>query len=705
MRQLPFTSPFPLAYPFSLAFSFSSASCFPLALLFFLALNTQAQFNPEEIEIMRDEWGVPHIYAPTDAQVAYGLAWAHAEDDFKTIQQTLLAAKQMLGRYIGKEGAPIDYVVGLLRCEDIVREQWDKIDPAFMKLVEGYAAGANAYARHHKKEVLVKKAFPVTPTDIFKAYVLQLAVQDGADNLIRRLFAGQVDTVDFDAGGSNAFAMNRQKTDGEHVFLAVNSHQPLEGPAAWYEAHLVSDEGWNMMGGLFPGGPVVFHGTNEHLGWAHTVNYFDKRDVFQLEMHPQSEETYRIDDQWHQLEKRRIKLKVKIFLGLKIGVKRDAFYSQYGPVVKNDKGYFAFNMGVFDEIRAIEQWYKMNKTTNLDEFKEVLSMTAIPSFNIIYADKYNNLFYVGNGHIPQRHPDYNWWGTLPGNTSQTLPTEYHPFEDLPMITNPSSGYIFNTNNSTFNATAAGDNNRIEDYDPTMGYREFENNRSRRFMELMEKYDRLSWQDFLDIKYDAQLPDSLMYAINLNPVFELDPTLAGDAADVLEIVQRWDRQAKEDRIGPAHLLILYAALRDMPGPIDFEAVTSEQFVAGLQQVKSHLRQHFGKIDVTLGEFQQLVRGSKVLPVWGIPDVLTAMHSTDRGEGKVRVRAGESYIMLVRYPENGLPIIEATNVYGASNKPDSPHYDDQMEMFVSQERRRMTLDIEEVRKTAARIYSPR
>lgn len=468
----------------------------------------KGQFNPSEIEIIRDEWGVPHIYASTDAQVSYGLAWAHAEDDFETIQEVLLAAKQMMGRYQGPDGAPIDYVVGLLRCEDIVNEHLDEVDSAFIKIAKGYIAGLNAYAKSHKDEVLVKKAFPVTLTDIFKAYVLQLAVQDGADNLIRNLFDGNIDTVDFETKGSNAFAISRKKTTSDEVFLAVNSHQPLEGPAAWYEAHLVSDEGWNMLGGLFPGGPVIFHGTNEHLGWAHTVNYFDKRDVFQLEMHPEDENLYRVDDEWMELEKRKIKLKVKVFLGIKIGVKRDAYYSVYGPVVKNDKGFFAFHMAVFDEIRAIEQWYKMNKATNLSEFKNALSMTAIPSFNIVYADKYDSLFYVGNGKVPLRNPKYDWSSTIPGNTSETIPQGYHPFIDLPQLTNPSSGYLFNTNNGAFNATAPADNLNVSDYDSTMGYRAFDNNRSYRFMELIDQHDQLSWSDFLDIKYDATLPDSL-----------------------------------------------------------------------------------------------------------------------------------------------------------------------------------------------------
>lgn len=671
-----------------------------IACLISVVLSGYGQYRPEEIEIIRDQWGVPHIHAPTDPQVAYGLAWAHAEDDFVTIQQTLLAAKQMLGRHLGKEGAPIDYVVGLLRCEAIVKNGWEKVDPKFMQLVDGYVAGINAYAAKHKKEVLVKKAFPVSRLDVFKAYVLQLAVQDGADQLIRNLFDGTIDTVKSFTKGSNAFAISRRKTTTGETFLAINSHQPLEGPAAWYEAHLISDEGWNILGGLFPGGPVIFHGTNANLGWAHTVNYFDKRDVFQLEMHPDKEDHYRVEDTWLKLEKSSIRLKVKIAPGINIGVERDAYHSIYGPTVKNEKGVFSFHMAVFDEIRAIEQWYKMNKATNLSEFKSALEMVAIPSFNIVYADRWDSLFYVGNGKIPLRDPAYNWRSTLPGNTKSTLTKAYHPFEDLPQITNPESGYLFNTNNSAFNASAASDNLSFSAFDPTMGYRQFENNRSLRFMELIDSYGRLSWEDFLAIKYDGTLPDSLVYRINLNPLFRLDPSKAGKGKEVLAIIQQWDKSARADAVGPAHLKLIYNHLASLRK----STISEDDYYEAASWVYDYLMTHFNTVNVRLGEYQKLVRGTKELPLGGIPDVITAMYSKPLRDGMVQGRSGESYIMLVRYPKDGLPIIETVNVYGASNRPESAHYDDQMELFTSLQRKSMTLDLEKVREAAARIYHP-
>lgn len=658
--------------------------------------------NPEQIEIIRDEWGVPHIYAPTDAGVAYGLAWAHAEDDFKTIQLTMLGAKKMLGKHLGKSGATVDYVVGLLRCEEIVQANISSVSPEFMKIVKGYAAGLNAYAANHPDELFLKKAFPVTVTDIFKAYVLQLAVMDGADRVIKNLFENKIPNTTQTGRGSNAIAISRERTTDEFAYLAVNSHQPLEGPAAWYEAHLVSDEGWNALGGLFPGGPVIFHGTNEYLGWAHTVNYPDKIDVFELEMHPTEENLYRVDDEWLTLEENKVKLKVKVLLGLKLSVSKKAYNSIYGPVVKNDRGVFAFKMGVFDEIRAIEQWYEMNKATNLEEFKAALSTIRIPSFNMVYTDRESNIFYVSNGILPNRNPNYDWSTTLPGNTLATKSTGYHVFKDLPQITNPESGYLFNMNNAPFHASGADDNLDVEDFDPTMGFEIRENNRSTRMKELMEKYpDKISWEDFKQIKYDAQLPDSLVYQINVNPLFRMAESDSENANRVLRVLQQWDKKALTEKTGPAHLLLTY----DYLSKNELLEPTRKDFISALSYAYDHLVEHFGKVNVTLGEYQKLVRGDKELPLGGIPDVITAMYADPYIDGKVKGRTGESYIMMIRYPEDGLPIIETINVYGASNKLDSPHYADQMELFVNRKLKPMTLDIEEVRKTAERIYHPK
>lgn len=661
---------------------------------------------PDSIKIARDAYGVPHIFAKTDPEVAYGLAWANAEDDFATMQFTLLAGKGGVGRLKGKQGATVDYIVQLLRCREIVDEKFSTLSPDYVALLEGYVSGINAYAARHPKEVLVRGTFPTNIRESLTSMVFSTSIISGVDKVLASILSGKVATLkQFESGGSNAIAIHSSRTTDGQTYLAINSHQPLEGPVAWYEAHLCSEQGWNTLGGLFPGGPVVFLGTNENLGWAHTVNYQDKVDLYQLEINPKNPYQYRFDGQWETVEARKVKLKVKIGI-FNVPVKKEVLWSKYGATLRNKQGTFSLRFGANQDIRAVEQWYRMNKARNFSEFYKAMEMTAIPGFNTVYADRNDTIFYVSNGKIPLRQPGYTWSGTLPGNTTSTLWTQFHPVQDLPQYVNPPSGYLFNTNNTPFNATGPGDNLKARDFDPTMGYETMDNNRSVRMQELFKHYDKISYQDFKDIKYDNQLPAHLSFQTNVEALFRLKPADHPDLSSLIETLNTWDRKADADSRGGAVFLLFYryayAKLADKGFDYTF---TEAECLEALRTIKSSLVADFGHTDLQLGELQKLVRGEKVLPMWGIPDVITAINSAPYQGGMLKAIQGESYIELVRYPKNGLPIIESVINYGASNRPESPHYADQMDLFVAKKTKRMTLDKAEVLREAKRIYAPK
>lgn len=678
-------------------------------LLFFLfaTINAYSQIDPSKIQIARDKWGVPHIFAKTDAEVAYGLAYAHAEDDFKTIQLTLLAGSGMLGQHLGKSGAAADYVLGLIRAMQLVEEQYSTLSPEFIKLIEGYCAGINSYASTHPSEVFVKKAFPITVKRYLAGTVLSLCVISGLDNTIKNILAGKVDALEqMKIGGSNAIAIHKSKTvNGDESYLAINSHQPLEGPVAWYEAHICSEEGLNVLGGLFPAGPVIFVGVNENLGWGHTVNDQDKIDVFQLKMNPKNANQYEFDGQWLDLEKTKVKLKVKTKLG-KIPVGKTAYWSKYGATLKNEKGFFAVRLGANMDIRGVEQWYRMNKSQNFKQFYKAMEMTAIPGFNTFYTDP-DTIFYVSNGKIPFRNKDYDWQGTLPGNTSKTLWTSFHPLKDLPQYTNPTSGYLFNANNTPYNATSSANNLRAENFDKTMGYETFDNNRSARLTELFnERPGKLTYNDFKRIKYDAQYPVQFKFPVNIDSLFMLDETKKLETEELIKTLKTWDRNTEIDSKGAALFLAIYYNIYAKMRETGFDGKLSiNDFESILKEVKADLITNFGKTDITLGEIQKLVRGDKVLPVSGMPDVLRAMYTRPFKNGMRKGYQGESYIELVKFRKGQLPEIESVINYGASNHEDSPHFADQMDMFVNQKLKPMTLDKAKVLTEANRVYSPK
>jgi acyl-homoserine-lactone acylase len=666
-------------------------------------------WDTSKVEIARDEFGVPHIFGKTDADVAYGLAWAHAEDDFETIQKALLAGKRMVGRVYGQDGAAVDFFGHLLQTTEIAEAKYESTySSEFKAVLEGYSAGMNDFALANPNKVLLAAAFPVTPKEITAAYILSLAQMSGADGAVKQIVSGKVETIPIDSEpkGSNAIAVHSSRTDTGKNFLAINSHQPLDGPVAWYEAHLHSEEGWNIVGGLFPGGAMIFHGVNENLGWAHTVNFPDLLDLYQLEVNPGNDAQYRIDGEWLELEEETVWLRVKLWDLITIPFPKKIWRSIYGPTLVTEQGAFSIRLGALERIGAPEQWWRMNKARNFTEFQSAMNRMELTGFNTIYADRYDTIYYVSNGLIPIRNASYNYTGTVVGNTKKTLWTEYYDFKNLPQQLNPASGYLFNTNHSPFKASASADNLKSEDYPKSMNYLLRDNNRSTRFRELMLDTGRISYEQFREIKYDGKLPEKLAFRTNMETLFSLEATVYPDITKQIEILKTWDKTSGIESKGAAVFAFVYYywwEKFEKTGRSWETTLTVEESVESLRAAKAHFETHFGKELVELGEYQKLVRGKKALPLAGIDDVITTMRSLAWENGMRRGAQGESYIMMVRFGK-GLPKIETINVYGASNDPESPHYDDQMDLFLAKKLKPMSLDKAEVMKSAKRVYNP-
>ena len=530
----------------------------------------------------------------------------------------------------------------------------------------------------------------------------------GADGAIKQIVSGKVETIpiDSDPKGSNAIAVHSSRTDSGETFLAINSHQPLEGPVAWYEAHLHSEEGWNILGGLFPGGAMIFHGVNENLGWAHTVNFPDLLDTYQLEINPENDGQYRVDGEWLELEEETVWLRVKLWDLITIPFPKKIWKSIYGPTLVTEQGAFSIRLGVLDRIGAPEEWWRMNKAKNFTEFRAAMNRMELTSFNTVYADRYDTIYYVSNGLVPIRNSSYDHTGTVAGNTKKTLWVEYYDFKNLPQQLNPNSGYLYNTNHSPFKASGLADNLNPDDFPKTMNYSLRDNNRSTRFRELMLDTGRISYERFKEIKYDGQLPKKMAFRTNMESLFNLNYSNHPGIAKQIEVLNNWDKRSGIESQGAAVFAFVYYYWWDKftaDGKSWETILTEAQAVESLQAAKLHFETHFGKELVGIGEYQKLVRGEKSLPLQGIDDVITAMRSLPWENGMRKGVQGESYIMMVRFGE-GLPKIETINVFGASNDPDSPNFDDQMELFLAQKLKPMTLDKAEVLKNAKRVYSP-
>jgi acyl-homoserine-lactone acylase len=428
-------------------------------------------------------------------------------------------------------------------------------------------------------------------------------------------------------------------------------------------------------------------------------------DVFQLVINPENKDQYRLDGVWENFEIKNIKLKVKSLLGIKIKVGRKIIWSKFGPVIKNKKGYFAFFSQSLNNISAIEQWLKMNKAKNFNEFEDALKLLGIPRFNIVYADREDNIFYMSNARLSVRDSSINWRNLVIGDTSSLILDKYHPYEDLPKLLNPPSGYLFNTNNSPFNSTSKEYNLVEEDFHPTFSYREKENNRSLRFMEMIKDYDKVNFDEFKVLKYDQKYPDSLVYVGNIDKIFSIE-TDNEKLTDIHKIIKNWDKKGGYKNLGAAQWSLFYSFILDLLSDNNLK-VTDEIPIAlfdeALLQTKKHLIKYFGRLDILLGDLQKHVRGDISLPISGLIDMIAPTYVTKYKEGKFKSVSGESYIMLVKYSDFNVEI-ETVLPYGNSNNPSSPHFTDQMRMYIDKKTKTMTLDRESIYKNATSVYNP-
>ena len=681
-----------------------------------------------DVEILRDSYGVPHIFGQTDADVAFGLAYANAEDDFKTIQETVMAGKGELATVYGADAAAVDFLVGLLRIWDDIDAKYESdISPEFRTILDAYAAGFNHYAALHP-DTAFPGLFPVTGEDIIASYMVKQPLFFGLDGTISDLFGEErkedisprLDHTSFlfpdpvAAFGSNAIAVAPSRTDQGQTLLAVNSHQPWSGPVSWYEVHLHSDEGWDAAGGIFPGTPSILHGHNRDIGWAFTVNSPDLTDVYLLEINPDNENQYMFDGEWRDLEVRQHPITVKLWGNIRWTVRREVLWSVYGPTVRQDHGVYAIRYATMGDVRLAEQFYNFNKATNLEEWQAALAAGPLPMFNAGYADKEGNIYYVYNAVMPLRSPHYDWSLYLPGDTSETLWTETLPFEQLPQVLNPPSGFVQNSNSTPFMTTIGPGNPERADYPDWMGIDDPPTNRSARSLALFGADESVTTSEFYTYKFDTvYVPESAageLQRVVAAAVWD-DPQLQ-QAADHLAT---WDLDTNIENRGTAlGLITLYYINQDKGGYegadfgashlLDFE-LPDELVLASFEKGVAHLNDHFGRIDPTWGEVNRLRRGELDLPVSGGPDILRALYGTFGEDGRIEGNNGDGFVMLVEWDADGNVSSQSIHQFGvAVLDAESPHYADQAPLFARTEMKPVWMDEDEIRANLSRAYRP-
>ena len=681
-------------------------------------------FKPTDVRIARDKFGVPHIFGKTDADVAYGVAYAHSEDDFSTLQEVLAMTRGRAGAMLGEDGAKIDYAAALIDARATTERDWPRLPADVRALFTAYAAGLNHYADKHPGEVRLSGLFPVTGEDVVAGFVLRSPFFFGLDSVLGQLVEGKdmyreggpeldatgklVPRADTPLGsdpadnGSNGMAVAPARSTDGATRLVSNSHQPWTGGVAWYELVVHSEEGWDFAGANFPGSPYPFLGHNKYLGWTNTVNRPDLIDVYKLVL-DDSGANYRFDGAW--LEQKRVWLKVK-FGPFVVPVPRTVYRSVHGPVVKNEKGAFAIRYAGVDQSAMVTQYYRLNKAKDFAEWRAAMAGQGVPATNFLYADAKGNIGLFYNAMFPDRPAGYNWRGVLPGDTSRDLWTKTLPFERVPALVNPRSGYVMNANNTPWVAAGPGDELDAAAFSPLLGIEDDMTNRATRLIELFEASGQIDEARLKAIKYDTAYARTGYAKAWMDRLLALDTRSDPALREAQDLLRRWDWNLDGSGKGDALALMV---LRPANGS-HYQRRAAPDPRTVLNETVTHLQEHFGGIDPRLGTVLRLRHGEGAyrvdLPLDGGNDTVRASTLWDaEPDGRLKVRHGDSFVMFVTWDKDGRVRSESIQPFGsATTRPASLYYNDQAPLFVAHKLKPVLFDPAALTASGARFYRP-
>lgn len=670
-----------------------------------------------DVRILRDTWGVPHIYGKSDADAAYGLAYAYCEDDWTNMEDAILTARGELASKGGREWVKFDYITNWFKVGAFARERYDtQLSPELRAVAEAYAEGITHFAALHPDKMPFLR-LPVTGRDVIAGVMLKAPFFYELQRTLAAMMEksgvkiSKEGMVVFEAMrnnpfsrdlpiGSNSWAVGPTRSEDGATRLAVNSHMPWDGQLTWYEAHVHSEEGWDIIGATFPGGPLIFKGHNANMGWCHTINRPGLADIYEMKLNPDDPNQYEYDGEWRTLERGEAKMRVRLWGNLVVPVSRELLWSVYGPVMRQGDKAFALRFVGYGEVNVLEQWRMMNKAQNLNDFMAAMNMRTMLSFNTLYADREGNIFYAYAAKFPKRSPEFDWTRALPGNTSKAVWTEFHPFSDVPQVLNPPSAFLQTCNSAPFRATVGEGNPSPDQFSPSMRIETQYTNRSLRALALYGGDESISREEFYAYKYDKTYGPESRVGRWLREVLQSERPEDPDLRAALEILKGWDRVCNRDSAG-ATLAMLAMELPPVAGAPEAHPEPMRRLHGA---VKYLLEKHH-RIDVPWEDMLRLRHGNLDLGLGGCPDCLRAIDIKLQDDGRFIAINGDCFFQMVEWAADGTLRSESIHQYGAAaSDRESPHYADQAPLFASEQMRPTLYYEKDIRANLALEYRP-
>ncbi|HAV36852.1 MAG TPA: acylase [Massilia sp.] len=688
------------------------------------------------VTIMRDKWGIPHVFGKSDADAVFGMIYAQAEDDFNRVELNYINAMGRLAEVEGEKEIWRDLRMKLYIQPADLQAKY-AASPAWLKeLMVAFADGLNFYLHTHPevKPKLITRFEPWMALsfsegsiggDIESIDLKELEAFYGKRP--QATLADRRNVLDAEPRGSNGFAIAPKLTKAGYPLLMINPH------TSFYfrpEIHMVSEEGLNAYGAVTWGQFFIYQGFNERAGWMHTSGGGDVIDEYlETVVERGGKFFYKYGKEERALRAVPVTLPYKTADGKLASRGVTVYFSHHGPIVRGEDGKWVAVKMMDEPVKALTQSYTRTKAKNYRAFYEAMQLRTNSSNNTVYADADGNIAYFHGNFIPKRDPRFDWSKPVDGSNPATEWQGLHEIKDTITLFNPASGYISNTNNWPFSAAGANSPKR-KDY-PDYMWSLPENARGVHAERVLKGAKDFTIDSLIAASYDSYLTAFEPLVPQLAK--DYDDLPANDArkaalASQVGALRGWDLRFATGSV-PTSLAVYWgqemvahaapkARAAGVPS-VDYitTSLTPDERLAALQRASDKLARDFGTWQTPWGEINRFQRISGDIdqqyddskpsyPVaftsahWGslASFGMVAKQKTKRIYGD----RGNSFVAAVEFG----PKVRAKSILagGQSGNPASPHFADQAEMYSRGEFKDVLFYKEDIEKGLERKYRP-
>ncbi|GAB3528907.1 penicillin acylase family protein [Pontibacter brevis] len=688
------------------------------------------------VTIIRDDFGVPHVYCKTDADAVFGLMYAQCEDDFNRVERNYIWATGRLAEVEGKEMLYSDLRAKLFMTEEEAIANYEKSPEWLKALCQAFADGVNYYLHTHPevKPKLLTRFEPWMPmyfsegsiggdierisTKGIKAFYEEnksLGLNKHGDGLVHPALLDE-------PKGSNGITISGAHTASGNAMLLINPHTSFFFRG---EVHAVSEEGLNAYGAVTWGQFFVYQGFNDKMGWMHTSTYTDVIDEFEETIVKQDGKLfYRYGDELRPVTTSEVTLSYKE--GEEAKQRTFTTYrTHHGPITHQNGDKWVATAMMWKPVDALIQSYTRTKKSSLEEFNQMMQIRTNSSNNTVYADAAGNIAYYHGNFIPVRDTIFDYTKPVDGSNPETDWQGLHTVEESIRLINPKSGWIQNANSTPFTSAGAYSPKR-EDY-PSYMSRAPENFRGVHAIRLLKQADNLTLDKLIELAYDPYLPAFEVLIPGLVAAYDKlkpeDPRLQ----EAMNVMRNWDYAVSKESVAMslAHFYALHT-LRDGSAPeglnlmerFDYYATASPETerLALFRKTINQLETDFGQWNTPWGEINRYQRlngdieqafddTKPSIPVgmasgnWG---ALASFGARSYDTKRIYGTSGNSFVAVIEFGDK----VKAKTLLagGQSGNPASPHFDDQAQRYADVKFKDVAYYPEDVKKKARATYHP-